>query len=164
MNVIEWLDEAKASAEQWPAGIDRLNFVTRLLYAFADVVAEETPINRRDEVIVGLNRTEVVLLRLESAGAEPIERHLPDIPPRIATLVLSTIARWMADVALESVVQPCREGCVGIDEFHWLGIYDQGALGCDEAEHCALGAAVSAEAFVVACQWVVWFELCWFED
>lgn len=70
----------------------------------------------------------------------------------------------MAAVAIESSVQPCRPGCVGIDEHRWLGVHDEGARGCDESEHCALAAAVSSEAFVVAGQWVAWFEFCWVED
>ena len=47
-----------------------------------DVVAKQTPVNRRDAILVGLNRTEVVLLRLKAAGADPVDRYLPDTRQR----------------------------------------------------------------------------------
>ena len=34
---------------------------------------------------------------------------------------------------------------------------------CVDLVVCARGAAASAEAYIVAMQWVVWFELCWFD-
>ncbi len=52
------------------------------LLSSGDVVAKQTPVNRRDAILVGLNRTEVVLLRLKAAGTDPVDRYLPDTRQR----------------------------------------------------------------------------------
>jgi len=164
MDVIEWLDEAMSPAHEWEPGLNRLRYAMQLLYDVADALTADTPLNRRDLIVVGLNRTEVVNYRLEDAGALTADFLVPEIPPNLASAVLSNVACWAASIALESSVQPCLAECQGLDAKHWLGVNDPGVLQCGDLVVCALGAAASAEAYIVAAQWVAWFELYWFDD
>ena len=164
MDVIEWLDEAMSPSDKWEPGLSRLRYAMQLLYDVAAALCNDTPVNRRDMIAVGLNRTDVVIQRLDDTGAHSEGALMPEIPPYIASAVLSNVARWAARIALESPVQPCLPDCLGLDAHNWLGVNDSGALECMDFVVCALGTAASAEAYIVATQWVSWFELYWFDD
>lgn len=163
MDVIEWLDTAMSPAAEFQPGLDRLRYATQLLFDVAEALRDDTPLNRTDLIMVGINRTEVVNSRLDDAGANCVDFLLPPVPPYLAPMILTQVARWTTAIALESSVQPCRADCERMDEHNWLGLNEDGVLECVDTAHCAIGAAASAEAYVVATQWIDWFELCWFD-